>query len=109
MVRSPERYKQYFKITTGVLQGDTLAPFLFIICMDHILKNSLDENEKLGLTLTERKTRRYHAENIADIDYADDIALDSNSQTDANKMLLKFNLLPNISDYTLTLKNRIYK
>ena len=43
----------------------------------------------LGLTLTERKSRRYPAENIADIDYADDIALASNSQTDANKMLLK--------------------
>ena len=79
LVRSSDEDAKYFKITTGLLQGDILAPFLFIICLDHILKTSLDENEELGLTLTERKSRRYPAENIADIDYADDIALASNS------------------------------
>ncbi|GAA6093907.1 uncharacterized protein LOC122815288, partial, partial [Tachysurus ichikawai] len=29
-----------FDITTGVLQGDTLAPFLFIIVIDYVLKNT---------------------------------------------------------------------
>ena len=55
MVRSPDGDTPYFKITTGVLQGDTLAPFLFIICLDYILKASLDNNRDLGFTLTERK------------------------------------------------------
>ena len=32
MVRSPDGDTPFFEITTGVLQGDTLAPFLFIIC-----------------------------------------------------------------------------
>ena len=31
MVRSPDGDTSFFEITTGVLQGDTLAPFLFII------------------------------------------------------------------------------
>ena len=44
-----------------------------------ILKTPSDENEELDLTLTERKSKRYLAQNIADIDYADDIALASNS------------------------------
>ena len=62
MVRSPDGDTPYFEITTGVLQGDTLAPFLFIICLDYILKTSLDNNRELGFTLTERKSRRYPAE-----------------------------------------------
>ena len=45
MVRSPDGDKPLFEITTGVLQGDTLAPFLFIICLAYILKNSLDCNK----------------------------------------------------------------
>ena len=35
MVRSPDGDTTFFKITTGVLQGDTIAPFLFIICLDY--------------------------------------------------------------------------
>ena len=58
-----------------MLQRDILAPFLFIICLNLILKTSLGENEELGLTQTERKSRRYPAENIADIDYTDDIVI----------------------------------
>ena len=44
MVRSPNGDIPYFKITTGVLQGNTISPFLFIICIDYILKTSLDNN-----------------------------------------------------------------
>ena len=52
MVRSPDGDTPYFGITTDVLQGDTLAPFLFIICLDYILKTSFDKNRELGFTLT---------------------------------------------------------
>ena len=34
MVRSPDGDTPFFDITTGVLQADTLAPYLFIICLD---------------------------------------------------------------------------
>ena len=89
MVRSPDGDTPYFEITTGVLQGDTLAPFLFIICLDYILKTSLDNNRELDFTLTERKSRRYPDEHITDTDYADDIAVTSNTLKDANTLLLK--------------------
>ena len=31
-----------FDIVTGVLQRDTLAPFLFIICLDYVLRASIE-------------------------------------------------------------------
>ena len=34
-VRSPDGDTDYFDIVEGVLQGDTLAPYLFIICIDY--------------------------------------------------------------------------
>ena len=89
MVRSPDGDTRYFEITTGVLQGDTLAPFLFIICLDYILKTSLDNNRELGFTLTEKKSRRYPAEQINDTDYADNIAVTSNTLKDAYTLLPK--------------------
>ena len=62
MDRSHDGDTPYFEITTGVLQGDTLAPFLFISCLDYILKTSLDNNQELDYTLTQRKSRRYPTE-----------------------------------------------
>ena len=32
-VRSPDGDTEYFDIVAGVLQGDMLAPYLFIICL----------------------------------------------------------------------------
>ena len=52
MVRSPDGDTPYFEITTGVLQGDTFAPFLFLICIDYVLIKSLDDNTHIGLTIT---------------------------------------------------------
>ena len=38
----------------GVLQGDTLAPYIFIICLDYVLRTSLDLIKDKGLTLKKR-------------------------------------------------------
>ena len=37
-VRSPDGFTEYFDIVAGVLQGDTLAPYFFIICLDYVLR-----------------------------------------------------------------------
>ncbi len=42
-VRSPDGDTDYFDIVAGVLQGDALAPYLFIICLDHMLRTSIDK------------------------------------------------------------------
>ena len=45
-VRSPDGDTEYFDIVTGVLQGDTLTPYLFIICLDYVLKRSIEKNRE---------------------------------------------------------------
>ena len=42
IVRSPDGDAEYFDIVAGVLQGDTLAPYLFIICLDKIRENGFE-------------------------------------------------------------------
>ena len=42
-VRSPGVDTECFDIVAGVLQGDTLAPYLFIICLDYVLRTSIDK------------------------------------------------------------------
>jgi hypothetical protein len=37
-----------FDVKTGVLQGDTLAPFLFIIVMEYVLKEREKEHQTNG-------------------------------------------------------------
>ena len=49
MVRSPYGDTPLFEITIVVLQGDTIAPFIFIICLDHILKNLWTMTDNLDL------------------------------------------------------------
>ena len=41
-VHSLDRDTDYFNIVTGMLQGDTLAPYLFIICLDYVFRMSID-------------------------------------------------------------------
>ena len=39
-------------LSVGVLQGDTLAPYLFIIVIDYIMRNALKDKKHLGFQLT---------------------------------------------------------
>ena len=55
-------------------KDDTLAPYLFIICLDYALRNAIDKIRENGFELTKKRSRRYPAKTISDADYADDIA-----------------------------------
>ena len=74
------------EILAGILQGDTLAPS-FIIVLDYVLRNSLDLNNSNGLQLHPRRSSRNPAVYLTDADFADDIALISNSVENAQKLL----------------------
>ena len=86
-VRSPDWDTEFFDIVAGVLQGDTLAPYVFIICLDYVLRTSIDKIRENGFELTKKRSRRYPAETIIDADYADDIALLANTPNQAETLL----------------------
>ena len=86
-VRSPDGDTEYFDIVAGVLQGNTLAPYLFIICLDYVLRTSIDKIKENGFELTKKRSRRYPATTITDADYADDIAILANTPDQAETLL----------------------
>ena len=45
----------FFDIVAGVLQGDTLAPYVFIICLDYILRMSIYLMKETGCTLKKQE------------------------------------------------------
>ena len=57
-LRSPDGNTDYFDIVAGVLQGDTLTPYLFIICLDYVLRTLIDKIKENGFELTKKKSRR---------------------------------------------------
>ena len=63
-----------FEIVVGVLQRDTLAPNLFIICLDYVLRTSIDKMTENGFKLTKERNWRYPAQIITDMDYTNDSA-----------------------------------
>ena len=82
------RSTDYFDIVAGVLQGDTLAPYLFIICLDYVLTtyNILTIKSKKTVSSWQR-SRRYPAKTITDADYADDIAILANAPAQVEILL----------------------
>ena len=79
-----------FKTTTGVLQGDVLAPFLFIIVIDYVMRNS--EGSYGFVTHLKEITRTRidkPDQKLNDLDYADDIALLSAIERPQETSLIK--------------------
>ena len=86
-VRSPNGDTEYFDIVAGVQQGDTLAPYFSIICLDYVLRTSIDKIRENGFELTKKRSRRYPAKTITDADYADDKTILANTPNQAETLL----------------------
>ena len=84
-VHSPDGDTDYFGIVAGVLQGDTLVPYLFIICLDYVLRTSIDKIKENGFVLTKERSRRYPAKTITDAD--DNIAILANAPAQDETLL----------------------
>ena len=56
-VRSPDGDTEYFDIVAGVLQGDTLAPYL--ICLDYVLRTSIDKI-RVNIVVWEKNFYNYY-------------------------------------------------
>ena len=95
-VLSPDGETDFFEILAGVLQGDTLAPFLFVIVIDYVLRTAVEGYEHLGLTLSEGRSARlprkankaaHPSKSISDTGYADDLCMLSNTLEQAQELL----------------------
>ena len=74
-VLTPDGLTDIFEIVAGVLQGDTLAPYLFIILLDYCMRTALERHPDIGFTLKPARSRRVCAVRLTDTDFADDVAL----------------------------------
>ena len=84
---SPDGDTDYFDIVAGVLQGDTLAQYLFIICLDYMLRMSIDIMKDYCFKLTKERSKRYPAQTITDMDYTNDIVLLANTPAQVETVL----------------------
>ena len=63
-VSSPDGDTEYFDIVAGVLQGNTLSPYLFIICLDYVLRTSINKIKENGFELTKKRSKRFPAKTL---------------------------------------------
>ena len=77
-------YAEEFENATGVLRGDVLASFLFVIMFDFIMKQS--EGTR-GFITAPTRSSRYLREVINDLGFADHIAFFENSLEEAQFQL----------------------
>ena len=83
----PDGDTEYFDIVAGVLQGDKLAPYLFIICLDYVLRTLIDKIRENGFELKKKRSRKYPAKTITIANNADDIVLLANTPNQAETLL----------------------
>ena len=86
-VITPVGLTDYFNILTGIFQGDTLAPLLFIIVIDYILRKTFKTTSEPGIEIAPRSGSRSPAKHIRDLSYADDITLLAHSLQEAQNLL----------------------
>ena len=77
-VGSPDGDTDYFDIVVGIL---------FIICLDYILRTSIDKIKENGFKLTKERSRRYPQKQLPTLAYTDDIALLTNALAQAETLL----------------------
>ena len=63
MIYSLDGETDFFDIVTVVLQGDTLALYMFIICLDHELRTSVNLMKENGFTLKKSKKQTIFRKN----------------------------------------------
>ena len=77
---------EFFEVITSVLQGDTLAPFLFVTVLDFALRKSINTD---GIMLIRRQKCHHPPIHLADLDFADDIAQLEETICQAERVLHK--------------------
>jgi len=99
IIRTREGLADPIEVCAGVLQGDTLAPYLFVLVMDRILRELPHSHGVLLSAPAPKLTRRQHTlygdqawqeRRMAALAYADDVVLISNSAEGLQHLLRSF-------------------
>ena len=86
-VQTAEGPTDNFTTTSGVLQGDTLAPLLFIVVLDYVLRRVMRDED--AYVIQRRRSSRYPAVYLLALAYADDIALICRDPAAAQRILAR--------------------
>ena len=85
---TPDGETDFFDIVAGIFQGDTLAPFLFIVVLDYALRQAYAVvNSDTGIVIEPRNGSRRPEIRLRDSSYADDIALLNGTLSLAEELL----------------------
>lgn len=76
----------------GVRQGCILSPLLFLVVIDEILSNSIDENPRRGILW-----HTIRMEHLEDLDFADDVAYMSTRHADMQAKIDDVNAYSNVA------------
>jgi hypothetical protein len=107
-VRTSDGMSDAFSVTNGVLQGDTLAPYLFCIVLDWVLRMVVEPSD--GVTLVPgreskgRFLRGSKGVKVTDTDFADDIAFFSDSFVNMQSMLDRLELYAGMVNLSINRK-----
>ena len=85
MVHPLDGNTDFFNIVIAVLQGDTLVPYMFIICLDYVLWMFIDWIKEKAKK--KARSRQYQTKTETDEDYANNLALFANTPTLAKSLL----------------------
>ena len=58
MFQPPDGDTGFFAIVAGILQGNTLRLFPFIICLQYVLRKSVDQIKENEFTLKKKKRQK---------------------------------------------------
>ncbi len=75
-----------FTTSAGVLHGDSMAPFLFDLCMDAIIRRAFPDHTN-GFELERRRSSRLPGKLVSHLLYADDVVLISSMREGAQRLL----------------------
>jgi ribonuclease HI len=91
MVSSQYGVTDEFDVETGTMQGDVLAPFLFVLVLDRVLHKAMSQEKRWGLEIFRaRGTKSRPVDDgtyITDIGYADDLVLLGHGTAEIQRML----------------------
>ena len=84
IVCSPNGDTDFFNIVAGILQGEILAPYMFIVNQDYILQKINKSNKRKWFHI---KRSRWCPIEMIDTNYADDLVLLTNTPVRAKSQL----------------------